>query len=189
METRSPATQAAATLAKTAAGPATAPAAARAAGERKRIPMSTPVQKLSTVDIPGYHCHWFNGTPDRIQRALDGGYEFVTRDEIMLNAAGLGQESTQSGNTDMGSQVSIVSGKEIGTDGQPIRLILMKIKEEWWLEDQQLIEERNEKTATTLRGGALGAEHESQGDGVKFRYIDKSRTQIPDLFKPKAKKS
>lgn len=186
METRSPATAAASTLAKTAAQPA---AVTRGASERKRIPMSVPVQKLEAPDIPGYHLHWFNGTADRIQRAQDGGYEFVDRNEIMLNAAGIGQESTQSGNTDMGSHVSIVSGKEIGTDGQPIRLILMKIKEEWWLEDQKLIEARNEKTAATLRGGALGADAEASVDGVKFRYVDKARTQIPDLFKPKQPKS
>ena len=45
--------------------------------ERKRIPMSVPVQRLEVAEIPGYHLHWFLSTPERLQRALDGGYEFV----------------------------------------------------------------------------------------------------------------
>jgi len=114
---------------------------AASTAERKRIPMSVPVQKLSAPDIPGYHLHWFNGTPERIQRARDGGYEFVDSTELQLNNASIGGDSTQSGNTDMGSQVSIVSGDEVGRDGQPSRLILMKIKQEWYEEDQKLVEQ------------------------------------------------
>lgn len=111
--------------------------------ERKRIPMSVPVQKLEAPEIPGYHLHWFNGTPDRIQRALDGGYEFVDEREARINNVSLGGDSATSGNTDMGSRVSVVSGTELGRDGQPVRLILMKIKQEWYEEDQKLVEARN----------------------------------------------
>jgi hypothetical protein len=91
--------------------------------ERKRIPMSVPVQKLEAPDIPGYHLHWFTGTPERIQRALDAGYEFVDDAEAGLNNTTLGGTSTRTGNTDMGSRVSVVSGNEVGLDGQPVRLI------------------------------------------------------------------
>ena len=152
--------------------------------ERKRIPMSVPVQKLEAPDIPGYHLHWFIGTADRIQRALDGGYEFVDERETQVNNVGLGGDSTASGNTDMGSRVSVVAGTELGRDGQPIRLILMKIKQEWYEEDQKLVVDRNEKVATALRGGLLGTENDAPGDSV-HRYVDRSRTKIPDLFTPK----
>lgn len=154
--------------------------------ERRRIPMSVPVQKLECPDIPGYHLHWFNGTPERIQRALDGGYEFVDERETKVNNVGLGSESTRSGNTDMGSRVSVIGGSEIGRDGQPIRLVLMKIKQEWWDEDQQLVEQRSAQTAAALTGGMIGSENDSGGDSNK-RYVDKARTQIPDFFKPKHK--
>lgn len=156
----------------------------KSAAERRRIPMSVPVQRLEAPDMPGFHLHWFVGTPERIQRALDGGYEFVDEKELKINNVSLGGDSTASGNTDMGSRVSVVSGQEVGKDGQPTRLILMKIKQEWYEEDQRLVEERNEQVAAALRGGHLGEEHEKAGD-ARHRYIDKSRTAIPDLFKPK----
>lgn len=164
------------------ANPATP--AGKDTAERKRIPMSVPVQRLSAPDVPGYHLHWFNGTPERLQRALDGGYEFVDEREMKINNVSLGGDTTRSGNTDMGSRVSVVSGEQIGKDGQPTRLILMKIKQEWYEEDQKLVEQRNELVAASLRGGLLGAEKDVGGD-TKLRYVDKARTAIPELFTPK----
>lgn len=160
------------------------PANTKNADERKRIPMSVPVQRLEAPEIPGYHLHWFMGSPERLQRALDGGYEFVDSKELKINNVSIGGDSAVSGNTDMGSRVSIVSGQEVGKDGQPTRLILMKIKQEWYEEDQKLVEARNEQVASALRGGLLGAEQDVAGD-TRHRYVDKARTSIPDLFKPK----
>ena len=156
--------------------------------ERKRVPMSVPVSRLTAPDIPGYHLHWFIGSAERLQRALDGGYEFVDEREMKINNVSLGSTSTASGNTDMGSRVSVVSGQEVGKDGQPTRLILMKIRQEWWEEDQKLVENRNEQVAAALRGGLLGAEQDAPGDR-QHRYVDKARTVVPDLFKPKRPKA
>ena len=153
--------------------------------ERKRIPMSVPVQRLQVPEIDGYHQHWFDsGVQGRIQRALDGGYEFVDEREVIPSSVGLGGDSAVSGSTDMGSRVSVVSGQEVTPDGQPARLILMKIKEEWWLEDQQAIEDRNTAVRDALLGGMVGAEAEAAGD-AQHRYVDQSRSTIPDFFKPK----
>lgn len=157
----------------------------KSTAERKRIPMSVPIQRLEAPDIPGYHLHWFNGTAERIQRAQDGGYEFVDARELRLNNASLGGDSTQSGNTDMGSQVSVVSGEDLGRDGQPNRMILMKIKQEWYEEDQKLLEDRNSAIAQSLLQGTTGAQQAADSREVNMRYIDKNRTAIPDLFKPK----
>ena len=152
--------------------------------ERTRIPMSVPVQSLEVREIPGYHLHWFLGTPARIQRALDAGYEFVDENEIVPNAVGLGGNSAVSGSTDLGSRVSKVSGQEVGKDGQPVSLMLMKIKLEWWEADQQLVEDRNTQIRDALLGGMIGAEHDAPGD-AQHRYIDKSRSTVPEFFKPK----
>lgn len=152
--------------------------------ERKRVPMSVPVQKLEVPEMPGYHLHWFIGSPERLQRAIDGGYEFVDEREVQTNNVSLGGDSTASGNTDMGSRVSVVSGQEIGRDGQPTRLVLMKIRQEWYEEDQKVIESRNELVVASLLGGAIGAEKDRPGD-ANHRYVDKSRTSIPDMFKRK----
>ena len=160
--------------------------AGKTVAERKRIPMSVPVQRLEVADLPGYHLHWFLSSPERLQRAMDGGYEFVDEQEMKINNVSLGGTSAASGNTDMGSRVSIVSGQEVGKDGQPTRLILMKIKQEWWDEDQVLVENRNSKVRDALLGGMIGAENDRPGDS-QHRYVDKTRTQIPDFFKPRRK--
>lgn len=161
-------------------------AAGKSDAERKRIPMSVPVQRLEAPEIDGYHLHWFLGTQERLQRALDAGYEFVDEREMKINNVSLGGDSTASGNTDMGSRVSVVSGQEVGKDGQPTRLILMKIKLEWYEEDQKLVDQRNARVADSLLSGSIGSE--GQGDS-SHRYVDKSRTAIPDLFKAKRPKA
>lgn len=155
--------------------------------ERKRIPMSVPVSKLAVPDIPGYHLHWFRGDEVRIQRALDAGYEFVEDTEVKPNSVGLGQDSAASGNTDMGSRVSVVAGKEIGDDRQALRLILMKIKQEWWEADQKLVEQRNDLVANSLKGQpgmghtgiVAGAEDAHEASNVRYKG---TRSNLPDLF-------
>lgn len=158
--------------------------ALRNTSERKRIPMSVPVQRLEVPDLAGYHLHWFRDTAERIQRALDAGYEFVEEREVQLNSVTLGGDSAQSGNTDMGSRVSVVSGEGAASEGQAGRLVLMKIKQEWYEEDQKLVDERNSKVADSLCGGLIGSDKDAAGD-TQHRYLDKTRTRIPDLFKRK----
>ena len=110
--------------------------------------------------------------------------EFVDEREIKINNVSLGGDSAISGNTDLGSRVSVVSGQEVGKDGQPTRLILMKIKQEWWEEDQKQVEARNDKVRRSLLGGMIGAENDRPGD-TQHRYVDNARTAIPEFFKPK----
>ena len=86
----------------------------------------------------------------------------------------------------MGSQVSVVSGT--GKDGQPARLVLMKIKNEFHDEDQKLFDQQNDKTVASILGGFVGSEQDRAGD-TQHRYLDKARTSIPDLFKRKRPKA
>lgn len=155
-------------------------------GERKRIPMSVPVQKLEAPDIPGYHLHWFRSDADRIARAQAAGYTFVDEQETAVNAVGLGNNSTRSGNTDMGSRVSVVAGG-MDKNGQAARLVLMKIPLEYYDEDQKLVAQRNDQVADSILGGLTdGGPTEKAGD-IRMRYVG-SKTNIPDLFnrnKPK----
>jgi len=66
----------------------------------------------------------------------------------------------------------------------------MKIKQEWYAEDQKVLGNRNGHVAASLRGGSLGlAEAADARDGVAHRYVDKARTKIPDLFTPKRPKA
>jgi hypothetical protein len=154
---------------------------------RRRIPMSVPLARLEVPEgvCPGYHLHWFLGTPNRLQRAQDGGYEFVNRSEVYINNRDLAGDVTQSGNTDLGDRVSIVDGDGAGEDGQASRLYLMKIREEWYNEDQAILARRNAGIAAAITAGAQkGDQSKETAVDMQQRYLDK-RTQIPDLFRAK----
>src|SRR5258708_34159878 len=112
---------------------------ARDADTRKRIPMSVARRKMEAPEIPGYHLHWF--LESNVPSALQGGYEFVNTVEIPLNQHGVGTDTTISGNSDLGTQIKIIAG--VGANNLPEYQILMKIREEWWQEDQKAIEDRN----------------------------------------------
>lgn len=160
-----------------------------AVGERKRIPMSLPVQKLQVPDIPGFHLHWMRGSAGRIQQAQNAGYLFVRPDEVSLVNVALGGDATKSGNSDMGDRVSVVSG-ETDESNQAVRLYLMKQPIEFYLEDQKIAQERNDNIADTLtagyRSGQVGGTAVGEmAEDVGQRYVDKKRTKIPELFKRK----
>ena len=87
---------------------ATAPAPGVTRDTRK--PFGAMEQKLYWPKRPGYHRHWFNDTPGRIDAALQAGYAHVTgRDE---------------------KPVCRVVGKREGGGG--LMGYLMEIPEEWF---------------------------------------------------------
>ena len=128
--------------------PANTPA--KAVAGRERVPMSLPLQKMAVPEIPGFHLHWMRGEAQRIQQALAAGYTFVEQDEVDLSRIGIADNESSDGHTDLGSRVSIVSGKD--DQGGAERAYLMKLPLEYWLADQAALEGRNEKVAATIRG-------------------------------------
>lgn len=154
--------------------------------ERTRVPMSLPLQKLAVPEIPGYHLHWIMGSPSRIAQAIKGGYEFVNDDEVDVVNTGLANDPRESGNTDMGSRVSVIAGSDTGEDGREQRLYLMKIKEEWWQEDQELLAQRNEQVAAAIRGGRhVGANPHSRGPDDNLYVPEAHQKAVANLFTPK----
>lgn len=150
--------------------------------ERTRIPMSVPIAKLAVPEIPGYRLYWFRGEPSRLARAEQAGYEFVERGEVELTSHDLAGGS-EDGNTDLGTRVTRSAGDLVGEDRQPTVLVLMKIREEWALADEQLKEDRNDAIAAALRGGLVGSEKD-RPDDRDARYVG-SQTKIPELFRRK----
>ena len=132
---------------ETLANPANPPA--KSAG--RRVSMALPTLKLAVPELPGYVLYWFRGTGQRIQQALNAGYAFVDRDELILNGFGLATSYDIDGNTDLGTRVSVAAGGD-DAPGQAGRLYLMKIKKELWLEDEELVAEKHEQIAGQLRG-------------------------------------
>ena len=159
--------------------------------ERQRIPMTAAMRKLEVPEIPGYHIQWIRSDPSRVQQALRAGYEFVSNEEVGLNSFDLGGDAKNSGNTDMGSRVSVVDGSDVGSDGQVIRSYLMKQRKELHEEDEALIQAQNDRVVEALtaglKAGRVGGPAPGEtGEDTGHRYVDRSRTRIPKFFQKKA---
>lgn len=119
----------------------------RATSARKRNVFNGTEGKLTVEHtIEGYHLHIFNDTPGRIQHALDGGYEFVHPEEI-----GSVKENVTSRNTDVGDKVRFLVNPN-AADGEQYGY-LMKIKQEWYEEDQLVLQDKNNLIDDAIRGG------------------------------------
>lgn len=166
----------------------------KAAGERKRIPLSVPQRKLEVPGIPGFYLRWFRGTPQRLAQAERAGFEFVDEKEVELNNLSLGGDATKAGNTDLGSRVSVIEGSETDGAGQAVRMYLMKQPLALKKEDDAITEERNDSVADALtaqyRQGVVGGRAEGElPEDMAARYVDKSRTKVPSLFQKKVRRA
>lgn len=145
------------------------------AAGRTRIPMSVPQQKLAVPDIPGYHLHWMLGTETRLAQALKAGYQFVEKGETLVNNKGLADSASDDGSTDLGSRVTVAAGGDTSSDGQAVQMVLMKLRQEWWDEDQKRLEEKSDQLAAALRSGKPLP---SDTGDASNRYVDQNRTKI-----------
>ena len=140
--------------------PANQSGVAAEAPKRRRIPLSVPRRKLEATPIPGYVLYWFKES--NIPIALDAGYEFVERTEVKISQVNEANPADSSGSTDLGSRVSVI-GDKVGERGVPERLVLMKIREEFWREDRELLDNENAKALGAIFDqGLIAGVH--QGD-------------------------
>lgn len=112
-ETTPPHLQRASARAEETAADTPAPAPKRAVTREKRRPFGSQNQKLAYEARVGYHRHWFNDLPGRIEQALEAGYTHVEDRE--------------------GKKVARVVG--INPAGGPQTGFLMEIPQEWYDED------------------------------------------------------
>lgn len=152
-------------------------AVAAATPVRRRIPMSTSRRKLEVPDgaFPGFVLYWF--LESNLTDAINAGYEFVKSDEIKLNQLNPANSADESGNTDLGTNVTIL-GNKANEQGKPEQLVLMKIREEWWKEDRQGLEDRNASIIETIFGkqGVLGSDKMS-GEDKGLTYVKTATLQ------------
>jgi hypothetical protein len=120
---------------------------------RKRGTFNGTSQKLavnaSKLVDQGYHVHIVNDMDNRVNELLDRGYEFVLSHEI----EGI-STNTVSRNTDIGDKVRFLVGTQ--KNGEPLQAYLMKIKKEWYEEDMQELQDRNDKIDESIRRGVNG---------------------------------
>lgn len=148
-------------------GVADTPASPQGAPRRVRNAFNGTQGKLTVrTQIPGYHLHIFNDTPGRIQQAIDAGYEFVREEEV-----GGSTSNVVSRNTDIGEKYRFLVGT--GEGGEPMYAYLMKIRQEYYEEDQKELQRRNDKTDAAIRAGKLtkdGMSTEGFYDaGIKYK--------------------
>lgn len=136
----------------------------RQSGKRQRVPFGGHRTKLqlSEADMKafedsGYVPRWFNDIDGRIQRAEAGGYVFADPDE----ARSIGAFDVTGGG-DLNGRVSKIVSRGGGT---PIIGILMKIKKEFYIEDQVTKEGRNKMVDDSINAGRPG------GNTVENQYV------------------
>lgn len=99
---------------------------------KKRVPLGTLRTKLTVAPIDGYVLRWINDVENRILNADAGGYEFVTYEE--LGDRQIGQNNATPDSRELGTKVSKTVG--VTENGTPLVAYLMKIRQEWYDEDQ-----------------------------------------------------
>ena len=138
--------------------PVDAPVAPKPASDgavRKKRGVFNGTQGRLTVEgnIPGYHMHILNDDGNRIQDAQANGYEFVAPSEI----EGVSDNVT-SRNGDIGdSRVRFLVGTK--ERGEPMYGYLMKIRQEWFDEDQADLQAKNDKIDAAIRKGQITGEN------------------------------
>lgn len=129
-----------------------------------RKPFGSTNQKLAYPQREGYHRHWFNDNPGRIEYATDeAGYTHVKDPRT-------------------GKNVQRVVGTREG--GHPIIGYLLEIPQEWFDDDMARYENENAARDDAIRRGAVKAEKpedrgrfypEAQGRGIKIDQSTRRR--------------
>lgn len=153
------------------------PAVTSTPAVRQRSPLSVPRAKLAVPEISGYHCHWFLNSEARLAAALQAGYEFVSKEETVVpnHSLATGDEAA-TGGTDLGSRVTVISGSSV-ENGQAVRLVLMKIRQEWRTEDMKAREAQSDKLVEALRAGKVADAMQASAD-LTNRYTGASNRNI-----------
>lgn len=122
-------------------------------------------------DLPDYEVRIFNDTPGRIEQALSGGWEFVRPDEVHNI-----KTNVVSRNTDVGDKIRFLTNPS-AKEGEQYGY-MMKIRKEWFLEDQAAIQAKNNAVDDAIRSGRNPKDGSSDGfyvpnEGIKYGHSNK----------------
>lgn len=108
----------------------------RRVSRESRKPFGSQTQKLAFPPRVGFHRHWFNETPGRIQQAQEAGYTHVMDD------------TTQ-------KPVTRIVG--VTQQGAALSAYLMEIPQEWWEADMAENDKKVSEKEDTIRRGQVEA--------------------------------
>jgi len=147
-----------------AASVAPAPATDGTTRKRRNVFNGTEAKLSVRTQIDGYHLHIFTDAGSRIQEAMDSGYEFVRPNEV-----GGVSENVVSRNGDLGERIRyLVNPRAEGTEQYGY---LMKIRQEWYEEDQAELQAKNNRIDASIRKGKITGDNPSfytPRDGIKL---------------------
>lgn len=110
---------------------------------RNRKPFGSHSQKLAYPPRQGYHRHWFNDVPGRVERAKEAGYEHVLGDD----------------------KKSVKRPVGVKEGGGVLLAYLMEIPQQWYDDDMKAQQDLIDKQERALeRGKPLETEGESQSN-------------------------
>jgi hypothetical protein len=119
--------------------------------------------------IEGFHLHWMNDERNRIDDALEAGYEFVKPEEV----GGMSNNNVTSRNQELSKdKVRLLVGS---TQEGPLFAYLMKIRQDWYDEDQGSLHEKNDTVDAAIRGGKTTTGTSTDGFYVPREGIKLSR--------------
>lgn len=136
---------------------------------KERVPFGVPQSRLTVANQePGFIYRWVNDDGrGRLDRALAGGYEFAPT--VTGQKVGSG---TADGNSDVGSRVSRIVGTQEG--GAGMRAYLMRIKREWYIEDQRAKQAQVDEVDKAIRRG------DAHKSGDDQRYVPSAGISLSD---------
>ena len=140
------------------------PASDGATRKRRNVFNGTEVKLSVREHIPGYHLHIFTDTGGRIHEAMESGYEFVTPTEV-----GGVSENVVSRNGDLGDRIRYLVNPR--AEGSEQYGYLMKIRQEWYEEDQAELQAKNNLIDASIRKGKITGDNPSfytPRDGIKL---------------------
>lgn len=119
---------------------------------RNRTPFGTGKLRLGVTQIPGYHMHWIADYPGRLEEAQDNGYEPVLVSEVQASKR-LGAATDSAGEF-----MTRISGSH--ESGRPMVLHLMKIRQDWYEENQAFYQKRSDAIDKQIKQGKIdGVRH------------------------------
>jgi hypothetical protein len=123
----------------------------------------------SKLIAAGFHPYWRNDMDGRVQEALANGYEFVHPDEVEeVNLRITAQPMS-------GDKVSRIVGY---TDkGDPIHAFLLKIKKEWFEENQAFYQKRNDAIDRAIKSGNVSSVESGYSPKEGISYQNQTRTR------------
>lgn len=103
--------------------------------------------ELSNELAKEYHVRWFNDADDRISRATRAGWEFIYENELEGH---VGDKEVHGDSSDMNNKVSKV------VDKQGTVAYALKLRNEFWEEDQAAFAAQNDLVDEAIRAGQSG---------------------------------